>query len=378
MTLVEQHKTEFGTLYHGDCLTVLPTLGSSSVDAIVTDPPSGIGFIGSDWDSFEEGLKGFQDFLTQVFTETLRIIKPGGYLIAWSFPRTAHHTGMAIERAGFEVRDSILHLKDRSPEVRAFLDTLTDAQKELLAQAYPTDNLVAHVFGQGFPKSSNHLKPAAEIWWLARKPPQGTLEANRAKYGTGYLNIEAVRIGDGKDKGVWPITDRSSERKAMAGSMQAVETDFSKGRWPTNMVLSHSDTCYETRGGTHCVGSCPVEGLALQSPEESAKRLFKVFSPFVYEPKTSTKERNAGGVLNPHPTAKSLRLMRYLLSLVLEEGGTVLDPFAGSGSSLEAAIRWSRRCRYIGIEKDASFFEFAKNRMDATVQDLGLDYTDLF
>ena len=258
------------TVVLGDCLEVLRTLPDASVDAVVTDPPAGIEFMNAAWDSFEAkdrtasgkqnaSLLRFQDFLFEVFEEVLRVLKPGGHALVWSIPRTSHHTGMALERANFEVRDCIHHLKDRSLEVRAFLDSLTVEQQELLLRAGPTDSALLHCFGSGFPKSLNigkaidkaagaerevlgqsdyaarankvsraiepgggvrysvdarlvtapatdaakawdgwgtALKPAVETWWLCRKPIEAANVASQVlATGTGALNIDGCRDG---------------------------------------------------------------------------------------------------------------------------------------------------------------------------------------
>jgi DNA modification methylase len=167
-TVVLVYDHELGQIFHGDCLVALPMLEDESKDSVVCDPPAGIEFMGSKWDRFDDdsedtaqkqlNLQPFQDFLTKVFKECYRILKPGGHAVVWSIPRTAHHTAMALERAGFEVRDSIYHAKARSPELQGFLDTLSPDQRELLIRAWPTDELILHVFGSGMPHSLNVSK----------------------------------------------------------------------------------------------------------------------------------------------------------------------------------------------------------------------------
>lgn len=157
--------SSLGQLYHGDCSEILKELPSESVDAMVTDPPAAVAFMGSKWDSFPS-LQAFQDFLTGVFTEAYRVLKPGAHALVWSLPRTSHHTAMALERAGFEIRDALDNVKDRSAEVESFLRSLDPEQVELLVRAGPTDSMVGHLFGVGFPKSKNILgtviKPEVE------------------------------------------------------------------------------------------------------------------------------------------------------------------------------------------------------------------------
>ena len=138
--------SDLGQLYHGECLETLKELPGDFVDALVTDPPAAIAFMGSKWDAFPS-LQAFQDFLTNVFTEAYRVLKPGAHALVWSLPKTSHHTAMALERAGFEMRDAINNVKDRSAEVEAFLGSLTLEQVELLVKAEPTDSMIGHLFG---------------------------------------------------------------------------------------------------------------------------------------------------------------------------------------------------------------------------------------
>lgn len=167
----------------GDSREVLQTFPANSVDSIVTDPPAGIDFMGKDWDNPDKyGVTGgepttvvdedttvthrqrlrqrdgFIRFMGEVLGECYRVLKPGGHMLVWSIPRTSHWTATAIEEAGFEVRDSILHAKDRTPDVEAFLNSLTDEQRDLLLRAESSSNVTAQLFGSGFPKSLNISK----------------------------------------------------------------------------------------------------------------------------------------------------------------------------------------------------------------------------
>jgi hypothetical protein len=154
-------------IYLGDCAQVMRSWPENSVDALVTDPPSGIGFMGRDWDSDKGGWQQWVDWLASVMREALRILKPGGHGLVWALPRTSHWTGSALQASGFEIRDRFTHL-----------------------------------FGTGFPKSTNFaagigtaLKPAVEDWWMVRKPLDGTLEQNMKRWGTAGLNIDLCRLG---------------------------------------------------------------------------------------------------------------------------------------------------------------------------------------
>lgn len=305
-------------LVHADSLSLLPELPESSVEAVVTDPPYGIGFGGEAWDGGKlADASGFQAWTTAWATSALRALKPGGWLAAFGTPRTVHRLVAGIEDAGFEVRDQLLWL-----------------------------------YANGVPKSrsrpdgtSTCLKPAYEPILLARKPLIGTLEANLALHGTGALQIDAARV-----------PRRGGER----------------GFWPANVTLSHGARCQPGR----CQPDCPVALIDTEPrPGGEVSRLF-------YTPKASRREREVGceqlplreapiyprggGVQrlarNTHPTVKPLGLMRWALRLICPPGGTVLDPFCGSGSTGAAALLESRR--FIGIEREGRYVEVARARIE--------------
>lgn len=195
-------------IFHGDCLEVLRTLPDNSVDAVVTDPPYGLSFMGKRWDYDVPSV--------DVWAECMRVLKPGGHLLAFAGTRTQHRMAVRIEDAGFEIRD-----------------------------------MIAWVYGSGFPKSRNlsgdwqgwgtALKPALEPITVARKPLGGTVAENVLTHGTGALNIDGCRVGTGGDKGVWPVTTRTAERGSMAGPMSAAATDQASGRWPANLIHDGSE-----------------------------------------------------------------------------------------------------------------------------------------
>jgi site-specific DNA-methyltransferase (adenine-specific) len=331
----------------------------------------------------------FIAFLTDVMRECLRVLKPGGHAVVWALPRTAHWTATAIEDAGFEIRD-IIH----------------------------------HVFGSGFPKSKNldgawvgwgtALKPAAENWIVARKPlDKNTVVANVLKHGTGALNIDACRTGTVADNpGNTMVSKKFSGRDYNAGKegwddrpRGEAFVQRPEGRWPANLVLSHTPGCRQVgerkAAAYECVEGCPVAELDRQSgdrpvsgaakagkthtqagigygstavravanlPSDSgtASRYFNTFEPyaideavpFFYRAKASRKDRGEG---NRHPTVKSTALMRYLVRLVTPPGCTVLDPFAGSGSTGVAALL--EGFNFIGIEREPEYVETARARL---------------
>jgi DNA modification methylase len=238
----------------GDCLDVLRSMPDASVDAIVTDPPAGISFMGKAWDDDKGGRRQWIAWLEQRMREALRVLKPGGYALVWALPRTSHWTATALEDAGFEIRDSVEHL-----------------------------------FATGFPKSLNvgdgrgtALKPAHEVWWLVRKPLAGTVAANLAEHGTGALNIDACRIGprDRTDYGL----GQAERTQGTAYGTPSVSANFdaSKGRWPANVVLSHVSPDADGNGGCREVGTRRVAtGVAVnrnRDPEaEKAAALYGTY-----------------------------------------------------------------------------------------------------
>jgi len=314
-------------LYEDDCLHVLKNLPESSVDSIITDPPAGISFMGKTWDSDKGGRDHWITWMTQVSAECLRVIKPGGHALVWALPRTTHWTATAWENAGWEVRDR-----------------------------------VAHLFGSGFPKSHNlsgdlegwgtALKPACEDWWLLRKPLIGTVLENVLAHGTGAMNIAACRVETSENLNGGAYAQSGQERYDGAENWRYRRNgdagDFVQptGRWPANIVHDGSDEVLEAfaafgekqttmRKGYINDRDAAVYGKYANSPTNPSNTYADSGSAarFFYCAKPSKSERNG----SKHPTVKPVNLMRYLCKLVTPKGGTVLDPFAGSGTTGEAA-----------------------------------------
>lgn len=304
-------------LLHADCLAMLPELPDGSVEAVITDPPYGIGFGGEAWDSgkLTEPV-AFHDWTTGWASEALRVIKPGGWLAAFGSPRTFHRLVAGVEDAGFEVRDQLLWL---------------------YAQGVPKSHLRAD-------GTAVCLKPAYEPVLLARKPMDDTLDANLAAHGTGALQIDAARVP---------------------------RQEGGRGFWPANVALSHGPAC--RRAG--CQTDCPVALIDTEPrPGREVSRLF-------FASKANQREREAGCeelalhemsiysrgpgavrlVRNIHPTVKPLALMRWITRLLCPPGGTVLDPFTGSGSTGAACALEGRR--FVGIERDSRYVPVACARI---------------
>ena len=315
-------------LVNGDCLEEVQKLVDKGVqvDSIVTDPPyhltsivdrfgkasidddtltskkvrSGAdsysrlirtGFMGKEWDG---GDIAFRKETWELF---MKVLKPGGHLLAFSGSRTYHKMAVAIEDAGFDIRDQIMWL-----------------------------------YGSGFPKSHNlgdgwgtALKPAHEPIVLARKKIEGTNKQNREKYGTAGLNIDACRIeGEKQTRDSNPVMNGGKYGQNQNADREEITPD-TMGRFPANVMHN---------------------GL-----EEDWARYY-------YCPKTSKAEK---GKDNSHPTVKPLKLMKYLCRLITPKGGTVLDPFMGSGSTGIAAK--DEGFDFIGIEREKEYFEIAERRV---------------
>lgn len=350
------------TLLHGDSAALGEVLAENSVDALVCDPPSGIGFMGNAWDKDKGGRDAWIEWLAKVLAPSVRALKPGGHGLIWALPRTTHWTAFALENSGLEIRDR-----------------------------------VSHIFGSGFPKSLTHnsadippecgtaLKPAIEDWWLVRKPLDGSVAATFAKWGTGVIWIDACRVGDEDTRA--PTGNRPDNGWGMG---QGVIAGSAHGRWPAHLVLDDEaaemlDEQAGTQTGAHGrVGGQPRKLGYKQDADgitTDLKRSIGGPSRFFYVAKPSKKEKDrglghlpvlsggeathrkdnsagltnpragagrGGGGRNPHETVKSIALMRWLCRLVTPPNGVVLDPFAGSGSTGVAALE--EGFNFIGCE----------------------------
>jgi DNA modification methylase len=326
-------------LRFGDCLDVLRTLPDCSVDAVVTDPPYGLSFMGKRWDYDVPSV--------EVWTECIRVLKPGGHLLAFAGTRTQHRMAVRIEDAGFEIRD-----------------------------------MIAWVYGSGFPKSKNldgdwvgwgtALKPALEPITVARKPLIGTVAENVLEHGTGALNVDWCRVEVDPADPVHTATYHAKPSVAY-GKFASKENGEARsmappaaGRWPANLIHDGSDEVVEcfpqapgqqratgkrTQGALYNAVNDGEEGVEPRDNGGSAARFF-------YCAKASKRDR---GTDNTHPTVKPTDLMRYLCRLVTPPGGIVLDPFMGSGSTGKAANL--EGFRFIGVERDRDYMLIAEARV---------------
>jgi DNA modification methylase len=281
-------------IMEGDCLDVLKTLPENHVEAMVTDPPAGISFMGKDWDKDKGGRDAWVAWMSEVMRECLRVLKPGAHALVWAIPRTSHWTATALEDAGFEIRDVVTHLFGsgfpKSLDISKAIDKAAGATREVIGKksiAYPDSNCWSEPnknkdsigFGQGtvygeaaegwsvknnpltapstreaklWQGFGTALKPASEHWILCRKPcSEKTVAANVLKWGCGGLNIDASRVAteDNLNGGAYSEARqaRSMTPNGKGERATLIEKEFQQpqGRFPANLVLSHNEDCVE-------------------------------------------------------------------------------------------------------------------------------------
>jgi site-specific DNA-methyltransferase (adenine-specific) len=400
------------TLLIGDCIEQMRTLEADSVDAIVTDPPYGLEFMGKEWDGFGTPL-GFQTWSEQWAREALRVLKPGGHLLAFGGTRMYHRLAAGIEDAGFEIRDTLMWLYGsgfpKSLDVSKAIDKASGAEREVVGKATgggfsdKTIGTIGHSKGapditapsteaakkwQGW---GTALKPAVEPIVLARKPLIGTVAENVLTHGTGALNIDASRIGiaEGDEPKAGKRTATFGTLETTSGGDGSGGWNASSGRWPANILLDEEAAALldEQSGvsksapakGHNRLGNLIGDGRSAKSAglygdgawiSGSNHNDSGGASRFFYVAKASRSERNAGLERNIHPTVKPVALMKYLIRLVVPKGGVVLDPFLGSGTTAVAAIE--EGVEWIGCEREPEYVEIIKARVAAAQPGMGL------
>jgi len=330
-----------------DCLALMRSLEPNSVDAVVTDPPYGIGFMGKNWDVAVPGDEFAQ--------EALRVLKPGGHLIAFAATRTVHRLTVAIEDAGFEIRDQIGWLQwqgfPKSLDVSKAIDAKHGAEREIVGenpnyrkdQASPAAWTLQRNPDLTKPSTDDAkawsgwgtaLKPSFEPAVLARKPLEGTVAENVLKWGTGGLNIDATRIAYGDESWPGPAEKHEDIRRGAStlhgphrGPTEAVQMS-DLGRWPANIYYCPKPSRGEREEG--CDELPGMSGADAVARNEDTAGL---------ENPRAGAGRTASEVKNYHPTVKPTKLMRWLLRLVTPQNAVVLEPFGGSGTTLVAAER---------------------------------------
>lgn len=428
MSLPEPYYADATTsLYVGDCLGVLAAMDADSVDAVVTDPPYGLEFMGREWDAPWKGDKrqpgdatygagpgpferakvrhgygeswgqAFQAWCEQWAAECLRVLKPGGHLLAFGGSRTYHRLAAGVEDAGFEVRDQLQWLYGsgfpKSLDVSKAIDKAAGAEREVVGQyrvsSDATKRFGAEVGGEGAstdvdvtapatPDAQRRdgwgtaLKPAHEPVVMARKPLAGTVAGNVLTWGTGAVNIDGCRIGAGghlawsqpRNMGYHGGTDNGGEA-----------TEAESGRWPANVVLDEDAAAMlDQQSGERAAGGA-VSGREPSRPfrtcygEMDGRPEWEPYtdtggaSRFFYVAKASRTERDAS---NHHPTVKPVALMRWLIRLVTPPDGVVVDPFAGSGTTGVAAAIESKRC--VLIERESEYADIVVRRLSKPIE----------
>ena len=439
-------------LYLGDCVEVMAEMDAESVDAVVCDPPYGLEFMGKDWDApwkdtrtdkrgvidpaawggQQDGNGGNPYSRSRIRTaaahyggdpasvnasfaawcetwarEALRVLKPGGHLLAFGGTRTFHRLTCGIEDAGFEIRDCLSWLYGsgfpKSLDVSKAIDKAAGAEREVVGTWKPTgnarrSNIPCHgaaVSNQSQAREfrdealpvtapatdaarewqgwGTALKPGWEPCVVARKPLAGTVAENVQAHGTGAINVDGCRIGTDA------VQVNTYARRGPFGDSQVGKEYASKqtqGRWPANVVLDE-----EAAAMLDAQSGVQRDGVAVNRnrPEEGSTYAASSYmigdsrrqdvgyggsggaSRFFYTAKASRADRSTNGANNTHPTVKPTDLMRWLVRLVTPPGGVVLDPFAGSGSTLVAARAEGVRC--IGIEREDEYAKIIAARL---------------
>jgi hypothetical protein len=397
-------------LYCGDSAEVIPEY-VGGVESCVTDPPYGLSFMGKRWDYDVPGV--------ELWRVVLEAMLPGAWLLSFAGTRTQHRMAVRIEDAGFEVRDMIAWVYGsgfpKSLDVSKAIDKAAGAERKVVGKTAGMGKQNPEWNGTAQGRSENSFKPeyditapatdAARQWqgWgtalkpamepitVARKMVEGTVAENVAEFGTGGLNIDGCRVahgGDSLDGGrvstktegwdrPWKHDEGAIEKCRERGAA-AVDRAEQLGRWPANLIHDGSQEVvglFPREAGA----SAPVRGTEPSAQHKSCyserERVPGTFfgdagsaARFFYCAKASKSDRGEG---NSHPTVKPTALMRYLCRLVTPTGGTVLDPFMGSGSTGRAAIR--EGFGFIGIEKDRDSFEIAKARITHELRQLILE-----
>lgn len=407
-------------LINNDNIQALKELEDNSIDSVVTDPPYGLSFMAKKWD-YDVPSK-------ELWFEVFRVLKPGGHLLSFGGSKTYHRLAVAIEDAGFEIRDQIMWVYGsgfpKSLNIGKAVDKINGVKP--IGRKEPTGGITGGKYTGAedkgwhsinnwyeYPECNNDwkgwgtaLKPAHEPICMARKPlSEKTVAENCLKWGTGGINIDESRVG---------TEERTNKGMSSLGVMhddnwipQDVENTVT-GRFPANLIHDNSEEVRECFpevkgkkpfkklstfnfdvGGEH--KKQKYESQAGLGETGNASRFFK---SIIYQAKASKKERNAGldefekvdfqiGDDRPsggswerrkmkkpeprqnfHPTVKPLKLMEYLIKMVTPKGGTVLDPFMGSGTTGIACKL--EGFEFVGIEIDKEYFKIAKARIENT------------
>jgi site-specific DNA-methyltransferase (adenine-specific) len=414
-------------VFQGDCREVLKTLPDNSVDSIVTDPPYELGFMGKRWDN--SGIA----YDVTVWAECLRVLKPGGHLLAFGGSRTWHRLAVAVEDAGFEIRDNIAWIYGsgfpKSLDVSKAIDKRAGVEREVVGISQARVGVFAHS-GSGVPQDIDQygenrnittpatseakawegwgtaLKPAHEPVVVGRKPLTGTVAENVLEWGVGGLNIDGSRILTDELKPYSPGVHRDSPSSFNDDNWRGEEQIKAApaGRWPANVIFDEVTAgLLDEQSGVSVSKSGGKSGTTFSAGEAGSDNSHwdrkghtdtGGASRFFYVAKASKRDRNEGleelnavsagemvervegsagmnspragagrtsGAQNFHPTVKPTALMRYLIKLVTPPGGTVLDPFTGSGSTGKAALLDG--FNFVGVELTEEYLPIIEGRL---------------
>ena len=394
-------------IHVGDCLDVMRSMDADSVDAVVTDPPYGISFMGKKWDYAIPSV--------EIWAECLRVLKPGGFLLSFASTRTQHRMAVNIEDAGFEIRDTIAWVYGsgfpKSHNISKAIDKMAGAEREVVdgpviyggghiqnhntvrnqsgrhnyfskdgIDPNPTTSLPATEEAKQWDGWGTALKPAFEPITVARKPFKGTVAANVLKYGTGGINVDGCRVGTEDNLNGGFYRENADEYQAVCYGKHKRGGAYKQpqGRFPANLIHDGSEEVLELfpelgKAGTHIGRNrSAVSGNQIYASRNSDTRDGGFgdsgsAARFFYCAKANKTDR---GENNGHPTVKPTDLMRYLCRLVTQPGGLILDPYMGSGTTGKAAML--EGFRFVGAELSAEYATIAETRIVKAAAELPL------
>ena len=412
----------------GDNAEILPTLPTYFFDAIVTDPPAGIGFMNLEWDRDKGGRDAWIQWMQEVADQHIRACKPGAHALVWSLPRTSHWTATAWENANWTIRDRVSHCFSqgfpKSLDISRAIDQKFGHVREVVGRYVRPDGSQRHntekhegssfqcgsndkditapvsEFAQRYAGFGTNLKPAIEDWWLFRAPlSEKTIIDNVLKWGTAGLNIDACRIPT-EDYLACPAASKSSKNcpggafgnpLAKGRPIVGIFNQQTLGRFPSHLIHDGSEEVLS------CFPDAPGQ-LADISETAPSPKTSGIYGPMKRQGELSQDSENQGAVGfhmkpgtrrldsgsaarffycaksssrergkdNIHPTVKPLALMKYLITLVTPPHGILLDPFMGSGSTLVAATMLGVSA--VGIEQDPGYYKIACHRIEEAIE----------